>query len=84
MFHMPVIILLIIVCLMRTGMNLQSPVVDRRTALSALQGALIKLNEFYKDDDSIKFAGLRASRKDRIAISGDFIRSDDEGFLRRS
>ena len=66
MFHMPVIILLIIVCLMRTGMNLQSPVVDRRTALSALQGALIKLNEFYKDDDSIKFAGLRASRKDRI------------------
>jgi len=50
---MAVIILLIVVCLMRAGMNLQSPLVDRRTALSALQGALIKLNDFFKDDDSI-------------------------------
>ena len=30
------------------------------------QGALIKLNGVFKDDDSIKFSSLRASRKDRI------------------
>ena len=62
---MAVIILLIVVCMMCSGMNLQSGLVDCRTALSALQGAFIKLNDL-RDDDNVKFAGLRASKKRRI------------------